>query len=223
MSEYQVTALNKVIRGSKRANYDKEEINKILDDTFLCHVGYVWQNNAIVIPTAYGREGDTIYIHGSLKNRMITNLLDTGSASISVTHLDGLILARSAFHHSANYRSVNVFGKVRKVEDPIEKMNALKCILNHMVPGHWDNVRQPNDKEFSATLVMAIKMDTASAKIRAEGVVDEKEDHSLPIWAGVVPIRQIANDPVSDVGLKEDIEIPNEVLEYVESRQKNIK
>ncbi|WP_298316163.1 pyridoxamine 5'-phosphate oxidase family protein [uncultured Aquimarina sp.] len=218
MSEYQVTPLNKVIRGSKRANYNVEEINRILDDAFLCHVGYVWQNNAIVIPTAYGREGDTIYIHGSLKNRMITNLLDAGNASISVTHLDGLVLARSAFHHSANYRSVNVFGKVRKVDDPIEKMNALACILNHMVPEHWDNVRRPNDKEFNATLVMAIKIETASAKVRAEGVVDEKEDHSLPIWAGVIPIRQVASDPVTDADLQDDIEIPDTVLKYVKSK-----
>ncbi|WP_299437032.1 pyridoxamine 5'-phosphate oxidase family protein [uncultured Aquimarina sp.] len=218
MSEYQVTALNKVIRGSKRANYDVEEINKILDDAFLCHVGYAWQNTAIVIPTAYGREGDTIYIHGSLKNRMITNLLEAGNASISVTHLDGLVLARSAFHHSANYRSVNVFGEVRKVEDPKEKMNALECILNHMVPGHWDNVRQPNDKEFSATLVMAIKIDTASAKVRAEGVVDEKEDHSLPIWAGVIPIKQTVSDPISESDLIEGVQVPDAVLKYIKSR-----
>ncbi|MFD2562503.1 pyridoxamine 5'-phosphate oxidase family protein [Aquimarina rubra] len=218
MEQYPKTKLNKVIRGAKRASYNKEEINKILDDAFLCHVGYVWQNNAIVIPTAYGRQGDTIYIHGSLKNRMITNLLDAGSASISVTHLDGLVLARSAFHHSANYRSVNVFGKVRKVVDPIEKMKALECILNHMVPGHWDNIRQPNDKEFNATLVMAINIDTASAKVRAEGVVDEKEDHGLPIWAGVVPIRQIASDPVSDTDLQDGIEIPDAVLKYVKNK-----
>jgi len=219
MSEYQVTALNKVIRGSKRASYNVEEIHKILDDTFLCHIGYVWQNNAIVIPTAYGRKGDTIYIHGSLKNRMITNLLEVGSASISVTHLDGLVLARSAFHHSANYRSVNIFGKVTKIEDPEDKMNALECILNHMVPGHWDNIRQPNDKEFNATLVMAIKIDTASAKVRAEGVVDEKEDHSLPIWAGVVPIKQVVENPISDSDLLEGLEVPEAVLNYVESKR----
>ncbi|AXT55008.1 pyridoxamine 5'-phosphate oxidase family protein [Aquimarina sp. AD1] len=215
MSEYKVTPLNKVIRGAKRATYDKMEINKILDDTFLCHVGYVWNNQAIVIPTAYGREGDTIYIHGSLKNRMIVNLLEEGKASISVTHLDGLILARSAFHHSANYRSVTVFGNVRKVEDPKEKMSALECILNHMVPGHWNNIRKPNTKEFNATLVMAIKIDTASAKVRAEGVVDEKEDHNLPIWAGVVPIKQVAYEPISESNLNPEIKIPNAVSQYV--------
>ncbi len=149
---------------------------------------------------------------------MITNLLETGSASISVTHLDGLVLARSAFHHSANYRSVNIFGKVTKIEDSEEKMNALECILNHMVPGHWDNVRQPNDKEFKATLVMAIKIDTASAKVRAEGVVDEKEDHSLPIWAGVVPIKQVVENPISESDLIEGVKVPETVLNYVESK-----
>ncbi|WP_378173521.1 pyridoxamine 5'-phosphate oxidase family protein [Aquimarina sp. SS2-1] len=218
MSEYQVTALNKVVRGSKRASYNKEEINKILDDTFLCHIGYLWNDQAIVIPTAYGREGNTIYVHGSLKNRMMVNLLNAGNASISVTHLDGLVLARSAFHHSANYRSVNVFGMVRKVEDPIEKMNALACILNHMVPGHWNNVRKPSDKEFNATLVIAINIDTASAKVRAEGVVDEKEDHSLPIWAGVVPIRQVASDPISELDLPEGVEVPEAVLKCINSK-----
>ncbi|KAA1243444.1 pyridoxamine 5'-phosphate oxidase family protein [Aquimarina sp. RZ0] len=219
MSAYQVNDLNKVIRGSKRATYNKEEINTILDAAFLCHIGYVFENRAIVIPTAYGREGDTIYIHGSLKNRMMTSLLETGEISISITHLDGLVLARSAFHHSANYRSVTIFGKVRLVDDPYEKMNALKCILNHMIPDHWENIRQPNTKEFNATLVMAIKIDTASAKVRAEGVVDEKEDYELPIWAGVVPIRQIACTPVSEPDLQEGTKIPDAVLTYVEKNQ----
>ncbi len=221
MSEYPITTLNKVIRGSKRANYNVKEINKILDDGFLCHIGYIYQEKAIVIPTAYGRMDDIIYIHGSLKNRMMTSILETGEISVSVTHLDGLVLARSAFHHSANYRSATIFGKVRKVENPEEKMNALTCILNHMVPGHWDNIRKPNSKEFNATLVMAIKIETASAKIRTEGVVDEKEDHNLPIWAGVVPIRQVADDPVSDINLPGGVSVPDAVLKYVERNGKN--
>ncbi|MEW7291924.1 pyridoxamine 5'-phosphate oxidase family protein [Aquimarina sp. 2304DJ70-9] len=215
MAEYTVSALNKVVRGPKRANYDVDMINTILDDAFLCHVGYVWDNKAIVIPMAYARKDDKIYIHGSLKNRMILSLLDAGEASISVTHLDGLVLARSAFHHSANYRSVNVFGKVKKVEEPKEKMEALKYILNHMVPEHWDNVRHPNDKEFNATLVLEISMDVASAKIRAEGVSDETEDHKLPIWAGVVPIKQVAYDAISDDDLPEGVEVPEAVMNYV--------
>ncbi|MEW7276970.1 pyridoxamine 5'-phosphate oxidase family protein [Aquimarina sp. 2201CG1-2-11] len=216
MTKYPVSTLNKVVRGPKRANYDVKAINAILDDAFLCNVGYVWEGKAIVIPMAYGRSEDKIYIHGSLKNRMMLSLLAAKEASLSVTHLDGLVLARSAFHHSANYRSVTVFGSVKKVEEPTEKMKALECILNHMVPGHWDNIRQPNEKEFNATLVIEISMDMASAKIRAEGVVDEKEDYELPIWAGVVPLRQVAETPISDKDLQEGMEIPKAVLEYVE-------
>ncbi len=218
MTEYSVSELNKVVRGPKRANYNVDEINTILDAAFLCHVGYVWKNKAIVIPMAYGRKNDKIYIHGSLKNRMMLGLLEAGEASLSVTHLDGLVLARSAFHHSANYRSVNVFGKVIKVEDPKEKMEALACILNHMVPGHWDNVRHPNDKEFNATLVLEISMDSASAKVRAEGVNDETDDHSKPIWAGVVPIKQVAFEAVSD-DVADDIEIPDAVNIYVQNNK----
>ncbi|WP_103068417.1 pyridoxamine 5'-phosphate oxidase family protein [Aquimarina sediminis] len=220
MGEYSISELNKVVRGPKRATYDTSTIHEILDDAFLCHVGYVYKGQAIVIPTAYGRIEDKIYIHGSLKNRMMLGLLETGEASLSVTHLDGLVLARSAFHHSANYRSVNVFGVVKKVEDPKEKMDALACILNHMIPGHWDNVRQPNKKEFNATLVLEISIETASAKVRVEGVVDEPGDYNSSIWAGVVPIKQVAYDAVSDKDLQSDIDVPKAVLDYVKANNK---
>ncbi len=216
MSEYSVTALNKVIRGPKRASYDEREINTILDAAFLCHVGYVYEGKAIVIPTAYGRMGNKIYIHGSLKNRMMLSLLRAGEASISVTHLDGLVLARSAFHHSANYRSVNVYGGVQKVEDSQEKMKALACILNHMIPGHWDNVRHPNEKEFNATLVIEMTIDTASAKVRAEGVNDEPADYELPIWAGVIPIKPKAYEAVPDAKLSKEMKVPDAVLTYID-------
>lgn len=219
MTEFLKSELNKVKRGPKRANYDVATIYAILDDAFLCHVGYIFEGKAIVIPTAYARKNDKIYIHGSLKNRMMLSILSAGEACVSVTLLDGLVLARSAFHHSANYRSVNVFGTVKKVDNPKEKMDALACILNHMVPGHWDNVRQPNDKEFNATLVLEISIDSASAKIRAEGVNDEVEDHKLPIWAGVVPIRQIAFEAISDKDLPEETEVPEAVLRYVENNR----
>ncbi len=219
MAEYQVTELNKVKRGPKRASYEVETVYSILDDAFLCHIGYVFKGKAIVIPTAYCRRGDKIYIHGSLKNRMMLSLLEAGEASLSVTHLDGLVLARSAFHHSANYRSATVFGTVKKVDNPKEKMDALAYILNHMVPGHWDHVRQPNEKEFNATLVLEISIDTASAKVRAEGVNDEPEDHKLPIWAGVVPIKQVAFDAVSDNDLPKGVEVPDSVLKYVENNK----
>ncbi len=220
MASYPISELNKVVRGPKRAIYDKKQIDEILDATFLCHVGYIYDDKSIIIPTAYGRDGDIMYIHGSLKNRMMTNLLKMGEASITVTHLDGLVLARSAFHHSANYRSVSIFGSVRQVEEPKEKIRALACILNHMVAGHWDTIRQPNKKEFDATLVLAIKIEIASAKVRAEGVVDEKEDHHLPIWAGVVPIKQVAEHPVSASDLSKEIKIPDSVLAYVSKNSK---
>ncbi|PKV51118.1 hypothetical protein ATE84_3187 [Aquimarina sp. MAR_2010_214] len=220
MAEYSISGLNKVVRGPKRANYDIDTINTILDDAFLCHIGYVYNNQAIVIPTAYARKDDKIYIHGSLKNRMMLSLLDAGEASVSITHLDGLVLARSAFHHSANYRSVNIFGKVKKVEDHQEKMNALEYILNHMIPDHWNNVRQPNEKEFKATLVLEITIETASAKIRAEGVNDEPADLNLPIWAGVIPIKQVAFEAISDTDLPKDIEVPKAVLNYVRNNKR---
>ena len=223
MSEYPINARNKVVRGPKRATYDQETIFQILDDAFLCHVGYVWEGQAIVIPTAYGRKEDKILLHGSLKNRMMHHLLESGQASLSVTHLDGLVLARSAMHHSANYRSVNLFGKVRQLTERSEKMDALACILNHMVPGHWDKVRQPNQKEFNATLVLEVQIESASAKIRAEGAKDETEDYELPIWAGVVPIRQVVFAPESDERLMEGVQVPDTVLDYVALQRKKAK
>lgn len=215
MANFDVTPLNKLVRGPKRASYDKEQVYRILDGKFLCHIGYSWQGRTIVIPTAYGRAMDKIYIHGSKKNRMMRSLIEAGEACISVTHLDGLVLARSAFHHSANYRSVNVFGKVRNIEDDEEKMQGLKCILNHMVPDHWEHVRQPNDKELRATLVLEIAIDSASAKIRSGEVADEKEDLDLPIWAGVVPISETVGDPAYDPLLPAGIKAPESVLNYV--------
>ena len=135
MEQYPKTPLNQVKRGPKRATYDVTQINAILDATFMCHVGYIWQKKAIVIPTAYVRIDSEIYLHGSLKNRMMLALLEAGEGSISVTHLDGLVLARSAFHHSVNYRSVNIFGKARQVVNPEEKMNVLEVFTNHILPG----------------------------------------------------------------------------------------
>ncbi len=219
MENYSKSALNHVKRGPKRASYDVKEIQCILDATFMCTVGYVWEGKAIVIPTAYVRIENEIFLHGSLKNRMMLALLEAGKGSISVTHLDGLVLARSAFHHSVNYRSVNVFGQVRLVTDPDEKMNALKVFTNHIVPGRWEDVRPPNKKEFESTLLIAMQMDTASAKIRSEGVNDEKSDHDGPFWAGIVPLRTVAGTPQSDSLLNDRMQIPTSVLDYVSTMQ----
>ncbi len=215
MEQFSKTELNQVKRGPKRASYDVAQINAILDAGFMCNVGYVWQGKAIVIPTAYVRINNEIYLHGSLKNRMMLALLEAGEGSISVTHLDGLVLARSAFHHSVNYRSVNVFGSVRMVTNPAEKMHALEEFTNHVLPGRWDDVRPPNKKEFEATLFIAVRIDAASAKVRAEGVNDEKFDHDGPHWAGVVPLRTVASAPESDPELANDIPVPKSVHDYV--------
>ncbi len=221
MQEYPKSTLNKVIRGSKRASYDTNTVYNILDDTFLCHVGYVYEGQAIVIPMSYARKDDKIYLHGSLKNRMFQNILKASKASITVTHLDGLVLARSAFHHSANYRSATLFGSVHMVEDPIKKMDALACIVNHMIPEHWDHIRQPSQKELNATLVIEFTIELGSAKIRAHGAVDEPEDYALPIWAGVIPLKQIACLPVSDDQLISDVKIPPSVTQYVAKHGKS--
>jgi len=217
MEKYSISSLNKVVRGSKRATYDVATVHAILDDAFLCHIGYVYQNQAIVIPIAYARKGDVIYIHGSLKNRMLLSLLEAGTASLTVTHLDGLVLARSAFHHSANYRSVTVFGSVNRIEEPKDKMEALKAIVDQMIPNHWDTTRQLSEKELNATLVIEIQIETASAKVRAEGAVDEVGDYDLPIWAGVIPIQQKALEAISDDKLLDSIKIPESVTNYIKT------
>ncbi|MGG8495041.1 pyridoxamine 5'-phosphate oxidase family protein [Tenacibaculum sp. TC6] len=219
MEEYTKSKLNRVKRGNKRAVYNIDEINSILDAGFIGYVSYIFEGNAIAIPMAYGRTNDKIYLHGSTGNRMLLSLLEQKSASMTVTHLDALILARSGFHHSVNYRSATLFGTVKKVDDPKEKEMALKCVMDFMMNDRWEYVREMNEKEFNQTLVIEITIQTASAKVRNVGVNDEPEDESLPIWAGIIPIKQIAEMPVPDEKMDKNIEIPNHVLEYYEKHK----
>jgi len=214
MNNYPVSELNKVKRGAKRASYNVEEVHTILDAGFVGFVSYIFNNQTMSIPMAYGRIDDKIYLHGSKKNRMLLALLENKKASMTVMHLDGLVLARSGFHHSVNYRSVTLFGLVNQINEPAMKERALKCIVDQMIPDRWDNIRPMNEKEFNGTLVVEMTIETASAKIRNEGVVDEKSDVELPIWAGVVPIKQVAEFPESDHLLHESIKIPEHVLRY---------
>ncbi|MEP5339233.1 MAG: pyridoxamine 5'-phosphate oxidase family protein [Algibacter sp.] len=216
MKAYQTSELNKVKRGASRGTYNIEQINTILDAGFVGYVSYAFNKNAITIPMAYGRIEDKIYLHGSKKNRMLLALLENKQASMTVMHLDGLILARSGFHHSVNYRSATIFGNAIQIDEPILKEKALKCVVDQMIPERWDSLRDMNDKEFNGTLVVELTIETASAKVRDVGVLDEKADLDLPIWAGVVPIKQIAEFPVSDHLLKDDVEIPKHVLDYYE-------
>ncbi|OEK08994.1 hypothetical protein A8C32_13940 [Flavivirga aquatica] len=214
MKTHEISELNKVKRGANRATYNVEEINNILDVGFIGYVGYTFNKKAITIPMAYGRIGDKIYLHGSKKNRMLLALLENKEASMTVMHLDGLVLARSGLHHSVNYRSATIFGNVTQIDDPIKKENILKCVVDQMISRRWEDIRPINEKELNGTLVVEMTIKTASAKIRAEGVIDEKSDLNLPIWAGVVPIKQIAKFPVSDALLDENINIPQHVLDY---------
>ncbi|TGV02457.1 pyridoxamine 5'-phosphate oxidase family protein [Flavivirga rizhaonensis] len=214
MSTYTTSELNQVKRGAKRAVYDVEQINNILDAGFVGYVGYNYNGKAICLPMAYGRIDNKIYLHGSLKNRMLLALLEAKEASMTIMHLDALILARSGFHHSVNYRSATLFTSITKVENRAEKEAALKCVVDHMIPGRWDTLRPMNLKEFNGTLVLEMEIQTASAKIRDVGVLDEKSDLDLPIWAGVIPIRQVAKLPVKDPLLPKQIRTPKHVVLY---------
>lgn len=214
MEEYQKSKLNRVKRGANRATYDVEKINNILDAGFIGYVSYNFQGKAISIPMAYGRNGNKIYLHGSQANRMLTSLLDVQEMSMTVMHLDALVLARSGFHHSVNYRSATVFGKAKNIEDATEKMAGLKCFMEHMMPGRWDGVREMNQEEFDRTLVVEMEIETASAKIRDVGVSDEPEDIGLPIWAGLMPLKQVAQYPITDKEISKGVEIPKHVLDY---------
>ena len=219
MKEYIKSELNQVKRGPNRALYYVDKINTILDAGFVGFVSYTYEKKAISIPMAYGRIGDKIYLHGSRKNRMLLSLLEHKEASMTVMHLDGLVLARSGFHHSVNYRSVTLFGNVIQVDEPIKKEKALKCVVDQMIPERWEKLRPMNAKEFNSTLVVEMTIQTASAKVRDDGAIDEKSDYHLPTWAGVVPIKQIAEHPISDHLLSEGIKIPEHVLAYFETHK----
>ena len=214
MNTYEKTPINQVKRGPKRAIYDKDEIYGIIDSHMICHVGYMYEGTPITIPTGYGRVNDTLYLHGSLKNRMLLGIAELEQASVTITHLDGLVLARSVFHHSVNYRSAVIFGKPRVVSEREEKMKALEVITENFITGRWEEARQPNEKEFEATLVIAIPIESASAKVRAEGVNDEKADLDLNIWAGVVPLEVVARKPIAEPDLKAGITEPNSVRKF---------
>ena len=209
------TERSKVKRAPKRSHYDRETIYKILDAGQICHVGFIHKGCPVVIPTIYGRSENKLFIHGATVSRLITELEKGIDISLSVAHVDGLVLARSAFHHSMNYRSVVVFGKAKLVEDH-EKNTALKVISDHLIPGRWEEVREPNTKELKATKVLEIPIDEASAKIRTGGPIDDKEDYELDIWAGEIPLKRQALEPVDDVKLNSNIKVPKSVLNFIE-------
>jgi nitroimidazol reductase NimA-like FMN-containing flavoprotein (pyridoxamine 5'-phosphate oxidase superfamily) len=173
----------------KRAAYERTQIDAILDEGLICHVGFVADGQPFVIPTGYVRVGDRIYFHGSAASRMLRALADGAKVCLTVTLLDGLVLARSAFHHSMNYRSVVILGQARLVTDPAEKWEALRSFTNHVAIDRWEEVRPPNEQELKATSVLALPLDEASAKVRQGPPLDDEEDYGLPVWAGVAPVQ----------------------------------
>lgn len=211
MSELQ-TARTTVRRLPKRGAYDRETVYAILDEALLCHVGFVVEAKPVVIPTIHWREGDTLYVHGSVASRMLRSLKEGIEACVTVTLLDGLVLARSAFHHSMNYRSAVVFGTAREVTDREEKLKALDSLVEHVVRGRAKEARAANESELRLTTVLAIPIDEASAKIRTGGPVDDEEDYALPVWAGVLPLRLTPGEPVADRGVS--AEVPEYVRRY---------
>lgn len=214
MKTYEQSKLNRVKRGANRATYDVEKINAILDAGFIGYVAYNYEGKAISIPMAYGRMDNKIILHGSNANRMLTSLLKAGEMSMTVMHLDALVLARSGFHHSVNYRSATLFGTVKIIENKEEKDAALFCFMEHMMKGRWNKIRAMNQAEFDRTLTIEMTIETASAKIRDVGVNDEPEDYDLDVWAGLIPIKQIADYPIADKGKPQEMEIPKHVLDY---------
>ena len=219
MEAYQQSKLNRVKRGQNRATYDVDKINTILDAGFLCYVGYIYDGKPITIPMAYARKEDKIYIHGSTANRMLLSILKSGNTSISVIHLDGLVLARSGFHHSVNYRSVTLFGSLKNIEKDSEKTIILEKIVNQMIPNQWNTLRPMHQKELDRTLVIEFTIETASAKVRETGVADEPEDYNEDVWAGIIPIKQVAEYPIADEGKPQEMEIPKHILDYYEANK----
>jgi nitroimidazol reductase NimA-like FMN-containing flavoprotein (pyridoxamine 5'-phosphate oxidase superfamily) len=202
----------------KRGSYDRETIEAILDEGFICHVGFVADGKPIVIPTGYARVGDGLIIHGSQASRMLRTLEQGVDVCVTVTLIDGLVLARSAFHHSMNYRSVVVFGRATLVEDPGEKIAALRALSEHMIPGRWDEVREPTEQELKQTTVLSLPLTEASAKVRTGPPLDNEEDYELPVWAGVIPLGLVAGEPNADPRLSSKSEAPGYARKYDRSR-----
>jgi nitroimidazol reductase NimA-like FMN-containing flavoprotein (pyridoxamine 5'-phosphate oxidase superfamily) len=215
---YTPTPRTRLVREADRAVYDREAAYRILDEGFLCHVGFVADGQPFVIPTSYGRKDASLYIHGSAASRMLRQLKDSVPVCVTVTLLDGLVLARSIFNHSMNYRSVVVLGKATLVDDPEEKLDALRLLSEHIIPGRWADSRQPNERELKATSVLRVPIEEFSAKVRMGPVVDDEEDYSFPTWAGVVPLETIAGAPIDDPRLDPAREVPAYAKHYTRKR-----
>ncbi|HVA45433.1 MAG TPA: pyridoxamine 5'-phosphate oxidase family protein [Pirellulales bacterium] len=205
---------SQIRRLPQRGVYDRAAIDAILDEALVCHVGFVDDGQPFVIPTIHVRIGDAIYLHGSPASRMMQSLARGSEACITVTLVDGLVLARSAFHHSMNYRSVVLFGRGSAIGDEGEKLEILGCLAEHLVRGRWADARRPNAEELRRTLVVRVPIEEASAKVRTGMPLDDEEDYALNVWAGVLPLRLAASPPIADPRLPPGIAVPQYASEY---------
>src|SRR5277367_2448643 len=208
------SARTRLVREADRAVYDRATAYQILDEGFICHVGFVADGQPFVIPTAYGRIGDNLYIHGSAASRMLRNLDKGVAVCFTVTLLEGLVLARSIFNHSMNYRSMVVLGTAVAVQDPQEKLEALRQLSEHILPGRWAESRQPNPKELKQTLVMRLPIEEFSAKVRLGPPIADEEDYAFPTWAGVIPLERVPGRPINDPRLDPGREVPAYAQHY---------
>ena len=218
MTDFPKTRLNQIKRMPKRGHYDRETIHQILDEALICHVGFVENNQPYVMPINFARIGDAILLHGAQSSRLLKYIEAGHPVCVEVALVDGLVLARSAFNHSVNYRSVVVFGTGRVVDNNKDKMAALEAITEHLIPGRWREARLPTQKEMNAVSVVSIEMDLASAKVRSGPPIDDTADYAIPIWAGVLPLQETALDPIRDELMTQDIPVPEYVVKY--SRKK---
>ena len=214
MNDFPRTQRTTLKRLPKRGSFERQQINQILDEGLVCHVGFVAEGQPFVIPTGYARAGDKLIIHGSQASRMLRELGQGIDVCVTVTLIDGLVLARSAFHHSMNYRSVVIFGRATVIEERQQKLNALFALSQHMIPGRWDDVREPNERELQQTTVLSIPLTEASAKIRTGQPVDDEEDYELPVWAGVIPLHLATEAPIPDPRMPAEIQVPSYANRY---------
>ena len=208
------TERTRLKRLPKRGHFDRETVYGILDEGFICHVGFAAEGQPFVIPTGYARDGDKLYIHGSQASRMLRTLSAGIDICLTVTIVDGLVLARSSFHHSMNYRSVVVLGRATLIEDREEKLAALLALSEHFIRGRWAEVREPTEEELIMTTVLTLPLVEVSAKIRTGPPLDDEEDYSMPVWAGVIPLRLEAGEPIQDPRLPAGIKAPEYAVNY---------
>lgn len=214
MTEFVKSQRTRIHRLPARGHYDRQAVYRILDEALICHVGFVQEGQPYVIPINFARLGDAVVLHGAKASRLLKHIAAGHPVCVEAAIVDGLVLARSVFHHSVNYRSVVLFGKGRLVEDDQEKLAALEAVTEHLIPGRWREARLPNRKELDATSVVSIPIEDASAKVRLGPPIDDERDYALPVWAGILPLQESASAPVRDERQTEEIRLPAYLAAY---------